>query len=63
MDLSSAKLIAAGLACVGMGLSSVGLGVLFVATAPDQSKLTGSLLISGFGVACLLIALFMMFVF
>jgi hypothetical protein len=63
MDLAAAKLIAAGLACVGMGLSSVGPGVLFVTTAPDQSKRIGSFIISGFGIACFLMALFMMFVF
>jgi F-type H+-transporting ATPase subunit c len=61
MDPIAAKFIATGLACVGMGLSAVGLGVLFVATSPEQTKRTGLILISGFGAACLVLALLLLF--
>lgn len=60
MDPVVAKLIAAGLASVGAGLAAVGIGLVY-ATAPEQSKITGLLLTAGFGAACLLLAIIMLF--
>jgi hypothetical protein len=54
MDPVAAKIIAAGLASVGIGLSAVGVGVVYT-MAPDKSKIAGLLLTGGFGAVCLLL--------
>jgi F-type H+-transporting ATPase subunit c len=62
MDPTAAKFLAAGLACVGMGLAGVGIAILFATTHPgDKVKSLGLLLTGGFGVASLLIALLVLF--
>lgn len=61
MELVTGQYLAAGLALVGAGLSGVGIGLVYAATAPEQSKRLGLALTGGFGLACLLTALVLMF--
>ncbi len=60
MDPAAASILGAGLACVGAGLSAVGIGVVFATSAPEKRNLGLSLTV-GFGVACLLIALLLLY--
>jgi hypothetical protein len=48
------------LACVGAGLSAV-IGIVFATSAPDDTRKLGLALTVGFGVACLLMALLLLF--
>jgi len=60
MDPEAAKLIAGGLATVGIGLSAVGVGIVY-AMASEKARGAGLLLTGGFGTACLLLALMLLF--
>jgi hypothetical protein len=61
MEPVAAQLLGTGLATVGVGLSAVGVGIIYATNAPNESKRTGLLVTAGFGVACLLLALTMLF--
>ncbi len=61
MDPAAAQYLAAGLALIGAGLSGVGIGLVYAATAPEQSKRLGLALTGGFGLACLLMAFILVF--
>jgi hypothetical protein len=56
----AAQIFGRGLACVGVGLSAV-IGIVFATSAPDDTRKLGLALTVGFGVACLLIALLLLF--
>jgi hypothetical protein len=62
MENLAAQYLAAGLALVGAGLSGVGIGLVYAATAAEQSKRLGLALTAGLGIACLLIAFVLIFV-
>jgi hypothetical protein len=61
MDMGAAALLASGLACVGAGLSAVGIGIVFATTPPESTRKLGLSLTAGFGAACLLIALVLLY--
>jgi F-type H+-transporting ATPase subunit c len=65
MDPIAAKYLAAGLACVGIGLSGVGVGLIYASfeqsSQKDRANL-GIFLTSGFGIGCFALALLMLFV-
>ncbi len=60
MDFGAAKVLAGGLAAVGVGLSAVGFGVVY-AMASENTKATGLLVTAGFGASCLLLAFWCIF--
>ena len=61
MELHTGALIGAGLACVGAGLSAVEYGIIFTTTTREKIQRTGLMLTAGFGIACLIAALWMIF--
>jgi hypothetical protein len=55
MDPAAAQLL------VGAGLSAVGTGIVFATSAPEDTRKLGLALTVGFGIACLLVALLLLF--
>lgn len=65
MDPVAAKYLGAGLACIGVGLSSVGIAVLYASidgiNQKDKPKM-GLILTCCFGVGCFALALLLLFI-
>ncbi|MEO6609405.1 MAG: F0F1 ATP synthase subunit C [Aestuariivirga sp.] len=74
MDASAAKLIGAGIACIGMGGAGIGVGLIFgnylsgalrnpaAAGAQFTNALIGAALAEGLGIFSLVVALLLLFV-
>ena len=74
MEMEAAKFIGAGLACTGMGLAAVGVGLIFgnfvsgalrnpsAASSQFTNALIGAALAEGLGIFALVVALMLLFV-